>query len=183
MSLSGSFVGNTVLIYTPEGEELRQTTVSEHDKTLQQIEVRSGVPLGLKVGDVCSVLIMTQPVPIEFKARVTKNGTERVFVLFKGKEKEGRKQTRYKVNFPARLDNMISEGRVFPLLNPLEVRVINISKSGVRFAAPVNSLMKSDKFSIIMKLDDGERSFVGVVRNLRNFDNGMAEYGCRLMHK
>jgi len=183
MSLSGNFEGNTVLIYTPEGEELRQTVISAHDKTLQQIEVRNGVPQSLDIGDVCPILIMTQPTPIEFQARVAKSGTERVFVLFKGKTKEDRQHTRYKVNFPARLDSFISDGQTFPLHKPLEIRVIDISRSGIRFAAPTNSLMKGDKFSIVLNFDGGEKTFVGTVKNLRDRNGVLAEYGCKLMHK
>ncbi|MCL1842893.1 MAG: PilZ domain-containing protein [Defluviitaleaceae bacterium] len=180
MALLKDYTGYTVLIYSPEGEYLCDGTVSKHDKKYEWIELRHGLPPSLKVDDICPLLIMTSPSPCEYRGRVVKDGWQLVLALFKGKEKENRKTTRYKVNFPVTIENLIIDGGTFPLFEILTVNITNISRTGVRFSAPLNSLLVGDKFTLRMQIGEDNRLFTAIVVNSVNKTH-ISEYGCRLV--
>jgi len=174
------YTGYTLLIYSPGGEYLGEGTVSGHDKKMQWIELRRGLPQSLKVDDICPLLFLTSPSPYEYQGRVVRSAGSLQFALFKGKEKESRKMARYKVNFPTAIEALVIDGDVFPLFSSEAITVINISRKGIRFSAPPNTLLVGDKFTMRMRVDGNDRLFTAIVVNLIN-KTEVSEYGCRLV--
>jgi len=183
MALRHDYTGHTVLIYSPDGEYLSKSTVSGHDRKSQWIELRSELPRSLKKDDICPLLIMTSPSPCEYKGRVVKDGWKYVFALFKGSVKENRRMERYKISFPVTVEDLIIGGDKFPLFEILTVNIINISRGGVRFNAPLNSLLVGDKFSFRMEIGGDESLYTAVVVNSVDKDSDLSEYGCQLVNE
>jgi len=181
MALKDDYTGYTVLIYSPDGDFLCEGVISSYDKKMQWIELRNTFPPSLNKDDICPLLIMTSPSPCEYKGRVVKDGWKYVFAIFKGKEKESRRMARYKVSFPATIEGLIIDGDTFPLYENLTVNIVNISRTGLRFSAPINSLLVGDKFLLRMSAVDNDRLYTAVVVNSINKDSEVSEYGCRLV--
>jgi hypothetical protein len=70
---------------------------------------------------------------------------------------------------------------VFNLYTPTPVLVTNISRTGLRLAAPTNALRKGDHITLQVKLDGGEKLLQTVVANGLDKDEYMSEYGCVLL--
>jgi len=178
--LSGDYIGCSVFIYDEAGNELGNTTVTSFDKNTLWLKVKR-MPPTLYANDVCRLLILTAPAPREYHGRVLIEGTGKTIGIYKGKEKESRKTVRYKVNFPAQIENLIYDEKACPLHTPIEVRLINISKSGVRFRAPFYSLFYGAKFQMRMKINDSEKLLIAVAINHMDKNSETTEYGCRFL--
>jgi len=182
-SLGGDHTGCSVLIYDPEGHHLGNTIVTSHDRRTLRVEVEQ-MPAALDVGKLCRLLILSSPSPCEYQGRIVGEGARRVVALFQGREKENRASVRYRVNYSAHIENLICDNRACPLHTPLEVAIINISKSGMRIRAPFNSLLNGDIFQIRMKLSSNEKLLIAVVTNHKDHSGkrtDMSEYGCRFL--
>jgi hypothetical protein len=181
MKVSGNnYVGCTILIYDDIGNELGNTTVTSYDKNTLYIRVQR-MPPALDINDICRVLILSSPAPREYQGRVVVQGTGKAIATFKGKDKENRKSMRYKVNFPARIEYLIVDEQAHPLHTPLEIKLLNISKSGVRFRAPYYSLCDGDKFQMRMSIGDNDKVLISVALNHSDKDLETSEYGCRFL--
>jgi hypothetical protein len=178
MALKMDYTGDTVLVYSPNNTYLYESVVTFHDKKKHRVELHRGMHSSLNVDDICTLLFMNTPSPSEFKGRVVKEGLQYYFLLFRGKAKEDRKTTRFAAKFNANIEELIFDGEKFPLLNPITVTTINISKTGVRFAAPQNTLLNGDAFTLRLKIDKSDRLFNAAVINYRNTNADTTEYGC-----
>jgi len=174
-----TYEGATATVYTPEGEQLCRSIVREHDASRQHITLDS-TPAKIELNELYTVLIMYNNTPHEYSSRVAKSGTGFVFMLFKGRQKEGRQHTRYAVNADAYIDLLFRDDEYYELLEHLPVNVVDISKSGMRFIAPINTLLKDDRFSLQIKLGDEVKLFDAIVANVRKKEHE-EEYGCRLI--
>jgi hypothetical protein len=175
------YTGCAILLQTENGEHLKRCVVSYFDKETFHLKLRSGIPSAFSIGDVCSLLIMTEPAPREYKGRVVIDKSERVLLLFRGKERENRKATRYKVDFQARVNALVRHNEVYKLHTPTPVMVLNISRTGMRLAAPANALRKNDRVILQVKLEDGEKLLTAVVINWLDMNEYLSEYGCALI--
>ena len=174
------YTGCSVLIYDPEGNHLGNTVVTDHDKNTLRIELQT-VPAALVSGAGCKLLILMAPTPYEYQGRAVKEGTKITIAMYKGKEKENRGSARYKINLKAAIENLICDGRAYPLHTPLEVTLVNISKSGVRFRTPFFALTKGDRFQMRIKISDNEKLLIADVVNHMDKGSEASEYGCRFL--
>jgi len=178
--LSGYYTGHTVLIYDTDGNHLDSTTITSYDKMALRIEVQA-LPSVFSSGAGCRVLIMTSPSPCEYQGRALREGTRLYIAMYQGQEKESRGAERYKINSSAVIENLVCDGRAYPLLAPLEITLVNISKSGVRFRAPLNSLSDGDRFQMRMKISDSDKLLIADVINHHDIDEQTSEYGCQFL--
>jgi hypothetical protein len=176
-ALSGDYTGCSILIYDAAGNHLCSTVVTRYEKSALRIDVQD-MPLGLEIGGGCRVLILTSPTPCEYQGRIIKDGTRKNIAMYQGHEKESRGSVRYAVNSTALIENLVCDGRAYPLHTPLEVEVINISKSGVRFRAPDNSLTDGDRFQMRIKISTSDKLLIVEAVNHLDSEPKTSEYGC-----
>ena len=177
------FTDNTVFIYDEDGNHLNDTIVTSHDKISQQIQV-SIMPEALKLNDNCKLLILSSPTPCEYRGKVKKVGGSRFIAMFQGQEKESRGSTRYPVNTPALIDVIFTDNQPAHLQKPIQVALINISTSGVRFRAPYYSLEDNDKFQMHMIINNNRKKLIAQVINHVDYTNkepNQSDYGCRFI--
>lgn len=181
MAASGAdYTGCSVLIYDSNGNHLGNTVVTEYDKNTLRIEVQT-VPAALSSGAGCKLLILMAPTPFEYHGRVVKEGTRVTIAMYKGKEKESRGATRYRVDLKALIENLVCDGRAYPLHTPLEVVIINISRSGVRFRTPFFAMTDGDRFQMRIKISGNEKLLIADVTNHIDRGSETSEYGCRFL--
>ena len=178
--LGGDYTGCSILIYDERGNHLGNTTVTLYDKRSLRAEVRD-IPPSLKTGDKCGLLILSTPTPCEYQGRIIKDSRRSAIAMFLGKEHENRTCARYKVKCPAVIENFITENKSYPLLSPIEVEVINISKSGLRFTARSYTLVDGDKFQIRVVVSGNEKVLIVEAVNHLDKDDGITDYGCRFL--
>ena len=176
------YTGCSVLLYDEEGEYIHMCEVSDYDSFRYELRLRKGIPDTLKLDDKCFMLILTKPTPQEYWGRVVheKIGYDRVFLLYRGKPRENRSDNRYRTNFPATIQALHRNNEIYPLFSPIPAQVINMGRSGLRLSAPVNTLRKGDRVSIIVHLEEREKPFIVLVTNFKD-DEYQSEYGCRLV--
>jgi hypothetical protein len=181
-TLHTNIIGSPVMLYDEEGNKLAASEITGFDRNEMRIEV-ANVPDSIKPGDICDILIICPPTPWEYKGRVLGSGLKkRELALFKGKMKEARAAQRYKVEIPAGIESLVSDGQVFKMHTPVTVKVVNISKTGVRFAAKHNTLAFGDIFHMHMKISaDNEKRLEAEVMNTSIRDESTAEFGCRFL--
>jgi len=169
-----------ILIYDDAGNHLGTSTVVEHDRTGARVEV-GNIPGVLQVGNVCKILILTSPAPCEYDGRIVNEGKKRYIAMFHGKEKESRAAARYKISTPAIVENLIYNGKAFPLHTPMTVMLVNISKSGVRIRAPYYSFSAGDRFQMRMKISEAEKLLIADIVHNIDFEPSSSEYGCSFL--
>lgn len=178
--LSGDYTGCTVMIYDTEGNYLDSTAIREYYKETLRIEVQK-IPADLTVGAGCRVLILSAPSPCEYQGRIVKEIGANTIALYQGQEKESRSDVRYNVCLPALIEFLVCDGRAYPLFTPIEVEIKNISKSGVRFKAQVNSLLDGDRFQMRMKISSNEKLLIADVVHHDDNEDESSEYGCKFL--
>jgi len=177
-ALESDFTDCTVFIYNNNGVHLISTTITNHERASKQIQV-SVMPEGLKVNDDCMLLILSTPTPCEYHGKVKKVGGNQYFAMFQGQEKESRTSKRYPVNTHAQIDALIVDDRPYSLQTPLEVVLINISTTGVRFRAPFYSLEKGDHFHMHFTISNNKKQLTAQVVNFTDNKTESSDYGCR----
>lgn len=177
---SADYKGCSILIYDSDGNHLGNTVVTDYDKATLRIEVQT-VPPALTSGAGCRLLILMPPTPFEYQGRVVKEGAKITIAMYKGKEKENRGSMRYKVDLKALIENLVCDGHAYPLHTPLEVAIINISKSGVRFRTPFYAMTDGDRFQMRIKISDNEKLLIADVTNHIDRGTDSSEYGCRFL--
>ena len=178
--LAGDFTGCSVLIYDTNGNHLSSTVIREHERKEQQIKVNL-IPAQLKANDNCKVFIMSSPSPCEFSGKLIKEGGKLIIAMFQGQEKENRAATRYTVNTPANIEALIIEEQAYSLQTPVEVTLINISTSGVRFRAPYYSLIEKDIFRMNLVISNSQKTITAEVINNADKGTETSDYGCRFV--
>ena len=174
---SADYTGSTVIINDAQGNHLCSTVVTLYDKGSMRIEVEE-LPGDLAAGYNCSLLILAPGKPYEYQGRVIKEGANTSFALYRGHELENRQSERYKISTTALVENLVCDGRAYPLHTPLEVVLINISKSGVRFRAPYFAMTDTDRFQMRMRISQNEKLLIADVVNHMDIGSEASEYGC-----
>ena len=170
-----------VLVYCEEGDYLVRTVIINFDKGSMQIQLET-MPGTLEIGDNCKLLILTEPSPQEYLGRVRTTFWGKSVALYKGRQKEDRGATRYKVSFKARVEYLVNDGRAEALETPLEIKLVNISTTGMRFLAPLKALRNGDKFQTRVTIGSDLKLLIAEVVNHReDEDSEIAEYGCRFL--
>jgi hypothetical protein len=154
--------------------------VTNYDKDRLRLEVQE-LPSNLDVGSICKLLILSSPTPCEFLGRITKEGAKRPIVMYKGQARSKRSDERHDVNLPAYIEAMIFDGHSYILFSHLEVELINISKSGVRFRSPLDSFCSGHIFRMRMRIGDKDKLLISEVTNYFDKGSEWSEYGCRFL--
>lgn len=179
-ALTSNYEDAQILIYDLEGNKLSETVVTAHDKASSQIKVRT-FPKGMKANDDCRLLILTSPAPCEYQGKLKKVGADMFIALFQGHEKESRTAARFTVTTPATIDLLICDGKPYELLSPVNVTLLNISTSGVRFRAPYYTLFEGSKFRLNMTISSAKKQLIAEVVNHLDKDTLSSDYGCRFV--
>ena len=179
-ALGSNHTDCAILIYDEAGNQLGSSKVISHDRTNMRVEVRE-LPAELSIGSVCRLLILTSPAPCEYSGRIAGEGSKKIIALYHGREKESRQAARYKINTTALIENLIYNGKAYPLHTPVVVELINISKSGMRVRAPFYAFIKGDRFQLRMRISDTEKLLIADVIHHADKDNAATEYGCHFL--
>jgi len=154
--------------------------IREHDRREQFIRLNL-MPDELSVNDNCKIFILSSPVPCEFLGKVKKISGSLMIALFQGYEKENRGAMRYAVNSPAFIEALVIENKAYSLQNNVQVNLINISTSGVRFRAPYYSFVENDIFRMRLMISNSEKQITAEVLNCMDKDKTTSDYGCRFV--
>ena len=174
------FENCNVLIYNDKGDLLANVKILDYDWREKSIVVKN-IPILANVRH-CDLLILSSPAPFSYKGTMYQNyDGNKAIKIYQEKEQENRKEMRYKVNLPASIRNFIYDGKDYPLSTPLDVEIVNISKSGMRFRSKPNAFEKGNKFHISMKLGDNEKTLTAEIVNHLNISADLTEFGCRLV--
>ena len=176
----GKYGGCTALIFDEDGNELGESFVNSIHNNNMHINLEK-LPKALKIGSVCKLLILTSPQPCEFNGKVVIGGKANIVAIFQGRERSKRNDVRYRTNTVAQIDCLISEGKEYPLLEPIDVTVKNISRKGVRLSAPHNTLMQGNIIKLILSLTNTIEFLMVEVINLTKLSATKSEYGCRFL--
>ena len=180
-SLSADFTGCPVLIYDEGGAQLGNTVIVSYIRSTLRIEVKD-LPASLKAGRRCRLLILSSPSPCEFQGRIAKEGNIKEIAMYFGQEKESRGHARYKVSYTALIENLIYDGKAYPMHTPLEVSLMNISQSGMRFRTPPNAFTDGDRFQMRMLINNSAKLLIADIVNHIDRENDSSEYGCRFLY-
>jgi len=176
-ALRGDFTDQTVLIYDTAGNHIGSSTINNHDRGSQQIQVNV-MPDNLKINDNCKLLILSSPIPCEYSGIVKRTGGNLYIAMFKGQERESRGSVRYPVNTPAIIDALIIDNKYHPIQTPVRVSLINISTTGVRFRAPFYSFDKDDIFQMHLTISNSNKRVTAKVINFNDNEPESSDYGC-----
>jgi len=179
-ALLGDFTDCSVLLYDMSGNHLGSTVIREHDKKEQQIKVNL-MPTVLRANDNCRVFILSSPTPCEFSGKLKKIGGSLIIAMFQGQEKENRGAMRYPVNTSAKIEALIIDEQSYYLQTPVDVTLINISTSGVRFRAPFYSLIENDVFMMDFIISNANKTITAEVVNCMDKGTESSDYGCRFV--
>jgi hypothetical protein len=109
------------------------------------------------------------------------HGSDKRIKLYEEHTEENRKEARYKTDLPGNIESLIYDGKSYPLNTELEVRIIEISKSGMRILAKENTLVMDAIFHIHLKIGENDKLLSGKVVNCKKTPPDSDEYGCRLV--
>lgn len=140
---------------------------------------------GLLENDKVSVLILLKDSILEYKGtvrRVSHTGYSEI-ALYQGHNKEDRKAVRYKVNVPARIDNLLISNRPVPLRTPLNGTVINISTNGILVRTSLNAFNIGTSFQLMILMNELPITLNTCVQRMEMINETEAEYGCELTGK
>jgi hypothetical protein len=179
-ALSGDYTGCIVSFYDASKNHLGSTIVTYYNRILQRIEVKE-IPPAVNMDDDFMMLILTSPSPCEYHGKIKIEGKKIYIGLFRRKERENRGATRYRVDCSALIENFVCEGKGYLLHTPLEIKLINISKSGARFSAPNYALLDGDIFQMRMKISKSDKLLIAEVINHQDKNADITEYGCSFL--
>jgi len=180
-ALGHDFTDCSIYIYDAnDNRQLCFTVVTHHDTANMRLQIQE-MPPELATGSVCRLLIISSRAPYEYQGRVVGDGANRALAIFQGQEMENRRAERHIINTTAVIEKLIYDGKPYPLHTPLEVELINISKSGVRLRTPFYSLTNGDSFQMRFTIGDQEKQLVAAVTNHIDKDSQTSEYGCRFV--
>ncbi len=175
-----SFVECKAYVYHTNGDLLATAEIAEHNHYNMEITLKDRSDL--KNGATCKVFILTFPTPYEYMGTVRAHGEmPETIALYRGKEKESRKSTRYKIDASALIDHIIRGSQIDNLDDPLAVRLVNISTTGVRIRASCNILSIGEQFVMRMKIGGKQERLLAQVANSLEVMPENVEYGCRLV--
>ncbi|MDR0325189.1 MAG: PilZ domain-containing protein [Oscillospiraceae bacterium] len=170
------YKGCAALIYDEEANQLAELKILDYDANENSVEVED-LP-SLAVGASCEVLILTAPTPHVYKGRIHKRGgLNKVITLYRGAEAESRHEIRFKIDMPASIESLVCDGKPFPLHSPVEIRLVNISKDGMRIRVKQRTLSDGDMIRVRLKAAGGGKLLTAIAIYHRDVEE-YAEYGC-----
>ena len=174
------------LIYSEDSDLIANVKVLDYDSFENSIMVKNMPALdSIKR---CELIILTAPTPYMYKGTIHKTAINQAEAgkrirLFNENVTENRKEFRYKINSSTGIDELIYDGKAYRLLTQLEIQLIDISKSGVRFRSKTNAFVNGNRFQVRIKTDQGSTSLLTEVVNTFDTPLDYSEYGCRFVDK
>ncbi len=178
---STSMFNNPIMVSDEKGNILLRTKAVDYYKEFTVLEVEGTLSREMTAGRV-SVLILQPGNVYEFLATVKKiKASTTQLTLFSGHQKESRAATRFAVSEPASIVSLIFGDRHMPLLNPINIFVINLSRTGVLFKSKPEYFELGMKPELRIKIKDTEAVLSTTVVRIKNIDAYSTEYGCRFV--
>ena len=172
------FLNCNALIYNEAGELLANVIIIEYDKAENLIVVLD--TFSSITGKSCDVLIPMAPKPFTYKGRIQTQGNRKIIRLSQEKTTENRKDPRYKVDLPASIEGLIYDGKLFAMQSPLDVRLIDISKDGMKFSSSYNTLVIGHIFRIRLNIGGNDKVLTAEVVFCKDTPP-TSEYGCHMV--
>jgi hypothetical protein len=180
LALPADYSKCNALIYDEEGNLLLNATIRSHNAKENFIVIRDMTDLSFI--QQCKLLILTAPVPFSYKGMVRRHDLDLIIKLEEEQQEENRAETRYKTDIPGSIEHLIYNGKNYPLHTKLGVRIVNVSKSGLRVSAKQNTMLNGDRFSVRIQSGNSDKLLTGMIMNSRqSWPN--EEYGCRFLGK
>jgi hypothetical protein len=168
-----------VLIYDENDKLLVNARIYEHDARENYIVIQDWPELSNV--EKCKLLILTSPAPYSYHGVIHRHRADRLIRLYEEVVRDSRGETRYKTDLPAKIEYLIYDGKAHPLHTKLNVKVVNISKNGLRIHGKDNVFNIDDHFTLSISMADNEKHLTGKVMNKREVPPDESEYGCRLV--
>ena len=160
--------------------------ILSYDREENSIEVQSE-PI-LDMVKKCELIILTDPLPYAYKGTIhkpviNKSDSSKLIRLYQENRKENRSETRYKISLSTSADSLIFKGEPYNLHTPLDVQVVDISKSGLRLRSKLNAFADGNSFHIQLKIGGTHTKMLVEVINTIDYAPYYSEYGCRFVGK
>lgn len=174
-------------IYEENDDFLVNVKIWEHDTEENFIEVQ---PMEeLVVGKWCVIVVRTEPKPYKYKGLIKEFRGRTIITLLNESKIDYRQDHRYKVNVSASVESLVYDEKVYPLHKDIEVKVEDISRSGMRLCASKDTFRVGDKLLVRVQSDESTVSkllLAEVVKpvevvNKRDDIEEYAAYGCRFI--
>ncbi|MDR0248332.1 MAG: PilZ domain-containing protein [Oscillospiraceae bacterium] len=178
-ALTNNFTGCSVVFYSDGGDRLGQAVITSYDK--EALTIEADKPPAVTDGTRLEVLILTSPVPVNYRCKAVIRGRRTLFALHSGKEKNTRQDPRHKLDATALVTRIAGADESFKLAVPFEVKLSNISKAGVRFRAPRGLVPHSTRILLQIDLGGKKQLMVADVVNFHDTTPELYDYGCRFV--
>lgn len=178
---ASKYIGRPALVYDANGQYIKKCVITHFDAKNYRLQLRSGVPRSMETDEIGTLLILIEPAPHEYKSRIVEYNSERLFLIFRGRVKENRKINRYKVDFDAHIISLLRDNKVYPLHTTVAVKVINISRNGLRLRTKANTLREGDRVHVKVRMEESEKILTAMVVNELDAGSDTAEYGCSMV--
>jgi hypothetical protein len=172
------FVNCNALIYDDAGEQLANALIIEYDRAANSIVVLDMFSsITVKT---CDVLIPMAPKPFTYRGQIQGKGDRKIIRLSQEKTRDNRKDPRYKVDLPASIEGLIYDSKLYTMQSSIEVRLLDISKDGMKFRSVFNALAVGLVFQIRLKIGGNDKVLTArVVFGKDSPPN--SEYGCHMV--
>jgi hypothetical protein len=177
-AMQKDFLNCNALIYDEAGELLANALIIEYDKAVNSIVVLD--MFSSITAKTCDVLIPMAPKPYAYRGQIQGKGDRKVIRLSQEKTRDNRKDPRYKVDLPALIEGLIYDSKMFAMQTPLEVRLLDISKDGMKFRSVFNALAVGHVFQIRLKIGGNDKILAAEVVFSKDSPPS-SEYGCRMV--
>ena len=174
-----NFLNCTAIVYNDKGGLLANTKVVMHDVQNNLVELQ-GLPDF--TGDKrCTLLIFSTPSPFFYNGTMYMDGRSKLVKLYNEKKADKRKEPRFNIDLPAKIENLIYDGIKYPLHTPLDIRLVDISKNGMRFRSVFNALSKGDIFQMRMGNASSDIILIARIINRTDVTPENSEFRCFFM--
>lgn len=175
--------GCSAVIYDENGNYITKTFLRGFRKTDLSISIRKDTP-GVARGTRLVIMIMHSNETSEY------NGIARGIIydmreisLFKRQHAKGRGDARFAVDAPAVVKTVIVNANKITLPIPQNVRVVNISKSGILLSSVINFFEVGVILEISMNFNGKDTLLIAQVKREMHNEDGSFSYGCKLIQR
>ena len=91
---------------------------------------------------------------------------------------ENRDAVRYNIYTEVLIENLVCDGRAYPLFTPLKVTLVDVSTSGARFSGPTNAFSDGDRFQMRLKIGGSYKILIADIVDHTDLEDNTSEYGC-----
>jgi len=94
---------------------------------------------------------------------------------------ENRDSARYNIYTEVLIENLVCDGRAYPLFTPLKVALVDVSTSGARFSGPSYAFTDGDRFQMRLKIGESYKILIADIVDHTDLEDNTSEYGCRFL--